>query len=444
MSLFYDYLNNSQTIGDNIFSLIEKMYPICRSITGDGVRKTLAIINEKIPVKINEVPSGTEAFDWTVPKEWNINDAWIKNPNGKKVVDFNRSNLHVLNYSIPINKKMKFEELRQHIYTLSYASDWIPYMTSYYSEKWGFCMTHNDLLKLQAVTKSDDEFEVYIDSSLKEGSLTYGEYYIKGEREAEVLISTYLCHPSLCNDNLSGVALSTYLAEALTEINNEKKLKYSYRFLFIPETIGSITWLSLNEGKTANIKYGLVVSCVGDKGCLTYKKTREGNSLIDRIAENVLKNCGVQYKLLDFFPWGSDERQFSSPGFNLPVGSLMRTPYGMYGEYHTSADNLQFIDGACLGDTFDKYLRIIFEIENNETFINLNPKCEPRLGKRGLYGSLGGRGQYEHDELVLFWVLNQSDGTKSLLDISEKANVDFIRVKNAADALLQAGLLKKV
>lgn len=444
MSLFYDYLNNTKAAGENMFSLIEKMYPICRSITGDGVRKTLAIIGEKIPVKINEVPSGTEVFDWTVPKEWNIKDAWIKNSNGEKIVDFMKSNLHVLNYSIPIHKKVKFQELKSHVFTLPYTPDWIPYMTSYYSENWGFSMTHNDFLKLESETNVDDEFEVFVDSSLKEGFLTYGEYYIRGESEEEVLISTYLCHPSLCNDNLSGVALNTYLAEALTKMQEEKKLKYSYRFLFIPETIGSITWLSLNEEKTAKIKYGLVASCVGDRGCLTYKKSREGNKLIDKMAENVLKHSGVQYKVIDFFPWGSDERQFSSPGFNLPVGSLMRTPYGCYGEYHTSADNLDFIDKACLGDTFNKYLRIVFEIENNETYINLNPKCEPRLGKRGLYGNLGGRGQYEHDELVLFWVLNQSDGSNSILDISEKAKVDFIRVKNAADALLKAGLLKKV
>lgn len=444
MSLFYDYLDNTKAAAENMFSLIEKMYPICRSITGDGVRKTLAIIGEKIPVQINEVPSGTEVFDWTVPKEWNIKDAWIKNSKGQKIADFNKCNLHILNYSIPIHKKMKFEELKPHIFTLPYAPDWIPYMTSYYSENWGFCMTHNDLLKLQNETKPEDEFEVFVDSTLKNGYLTYGEYYIKGEYEDEVLISTYLCHPSLCNDNLSGIALSTYLAEALTSIKKEKKLKYSYRFLFIPETIGSITWLSLNDENAYNVKYGLVVSCVGDRGCLTYKKSRDGKNLIDRIAQNVLKQSGVQYKILDFFPWGSDERQFSSPGFNLPVGSLMRTPYGMYGEYHTSADNLSFIDKNCIGDTFDKYLKIIFEIEHNETYINLNPKCEPRLGKRGLYGNLGGRGKYEHDEFVLFWVLNQSDGKNSLLDISEKAGVDFIRVKNAADTLVKAGILKRI
>ncbi|MDD3223515.1 MAG: DUF4910 domain-containing protein [Clostridium sp.] len=444
MNFFNSLISNSEEFGKNMYNLIEEMFPICRSITGDGVRDTLKVIRKIIPVDIKEVPSGTQVFDWTVPKEWNIREAWIKNSKGEKIVDFDESNLHVLNYSVPINKTMKFENMKSHIFTLSYAPDSIPYMTSYYSENWGFCMTHNEFLKLQRETAEDEEFEVYIDSSLKEGSLTYGEYFIKGESKEEVLISTYLCHPSMCNDNLSGIALNTYLAESLRKFQSEGKLKYSYRFLFIPETIGSITWLSFNEEKTSNIKYGLVASCVGDRGCLTYKKSRDGNNIIDRISINVLKHSGAQYKVLDFFPWGSDERQFCSPGFNLPVGSLMRTPYGSFPEYHTSADNLNFIDDKSLGDTFDKYIKIIFTIEKNNTYLNLNPKCEPRLGKRGLYGNLGGKGKYEHDELVLFWVLNLSDGKNSLLDISERANVDFIRVKSAADALLKAGLLKKL
>lgn len=444
MDLFNDYINNSEEYGKKMYQLMKEMFPICRSITGDGVRDTLKIINKVIPIDVIEVPSGTEVFDWTVPKEWNIKEAWIKNSKGKKIVDFNESNLHILNYSIPVKRVMKFEELKAHIYTLSSAPDWIPYMTSYYNENWGFCMTHNQFLKLQNDTRFDEEFEVYIDASLENGSLTYGEYFIEGESKDEVLLSTYLCHPSMCNDNLSGVVLTTYLAEVLSKIQKEGKLKYSYRFLFVPETIGSITWLSLNEGKLSNIKYGLVASCTGDKGNLTYKKSRDGNNIIDKISVNVLKYSGSPYKVLEFFPWGSDERQYCSPGFNLPIGSLMRTPYGNYPEYHTSADNLKFVDENSLADTFDKYIKILFIIENNSTYINLNPKCEPRLGKRGLYGNLGGRGQYAHDEFVIFWVLNQCDGENSLLDISERANVDFFRVKNAADALLKAGLLKRL
>ncbi|PJI09839.1 MULTISPECIES: DUF4910 domain-containing protein [Clostridium] len=439
-----DLINNCEIYGEKMFKLMKEMFPICRSITGDGVRETLNIIKEIIPININEVPSGTEVFDWTVPREWNIKDAWIKNPRGEKIVDFKESNLRVLNYSSPINKTMKFEELKTHIFTLPYTPDWIPYMTSYYNENWGFCMSHNEFIKFQNETKPDEEFEVHIDSSLKNGYLTYGEYFLQGESKEEVLISTYVCHPSMCNDNLSGIALTTYLAYALAKMNEKCKLRYSYRFLFVPETIGSITWLSLNEKKTSNIKYGLVASCVGDRGCLTYKKSRDGNNLIDKIAVNILKYSGAQYKVLDFFPWGSDERQFCSPGFNLPVGSLMRTPYGYYGEYHTSADNFNFVDKKSIADTFDKYIKIIFIIENNNAYLNLNPKCEPRLGKRNLYGSLGGRMLYEYDETAMFWILNQSDGKNSLLDISEKSNIDFFRIKNAADALLNAGLLKKL
>lgn len=440
MDLFYDYFNKPQIVGEKIYSLVKKMFPICRSITGDGVRETLNIIGNIIPINIEEVPSGKEAFDWTVPKEWNIKNAWIKNSKGKKIVDFKVSNLHVLNYSIPIHKKVKYEELKQHIFTLTNAPDWIPYMTSYYKENWGFCMTHNDLLKLS----DDEEYEVCIESSLEDGFLTYGEYFVKGESDDEILISTYLCHPSMCNDNLSGVALCTYLAETISLLQKKQGLKYSYRFLFIPETIGAITWLSLNEDKVPRVKHGLVVSCVGDKGNLTYKRSRDGNNIIDRIALNVLKHSGAQYKVMDFFPWGSDERQYSSPGFNMPVGSLTRTIYGTFPEYHTSADNLEFVSAEKLGDSFDKYIKILFEIENNCTYLNLNPKCEPRLGKRGLYGNIGGRGQYQFDEFVLLWVLNQSDGSHTLLEISEKSNVDFFRIKHASDSLYEAGLLKKM
>ncbi|WP_017752670.1 DUF4910 domain-containing protein [Clostridium tyrobutyricum] len=427
------YLSNKY-IGKDMFEFIKKLFPICRSITGDGVRKTMNYVKEHIPLEIHEVKSRTKVFDWTVPKEWNIRDAYIKNSAGEKIIDFKENNLHIISYSIPVHKKMTLDELKPYIHTIPDFKDRIPYLTSYYKENWGFCMTQNQFESLE-----NDEYEVVIDSSLENGSLTYGEYYIKGEIADEVLLSAYTCHPSMCNDNLSGIALLTFIAQTLSKI----KTRYSYRFLFIPETIGSITWLSLNEKKLKNIKMGIVATCTGDSGIKTYKKTRDGNSLIDKIVEQVLMHCGNKYNIMDFFPWGSDERQFCSPGINLPVGSLMRSPYGFNG-YHTSDDNLDYMseDGLC--DSYKTYLEVIYVIENNKTYVNLNPKCEPQLGKRGLYRMIGGGENYPFDEFAMFWVLNASDGKHSLLDIAYKSNMDFRRLKYAADVLYKTELLKIV
>lgn len=419
--------------GEEIYEFMKRLYPICRSITGNGVRETLEIISEHIPVGITEVPSGTKVFDWTIPREWNIKDAYVKNSLGERIIDFKKSNLHVLNYSIPIDKKLSLGELKKHLFTLPEYPESIPYLTSYYKENWGFCITQNQLDNL-----SEDLYEVKIDSTLENGYLTFGELYLKGQVEEEVLFSTYLCHPSLCNDNLSGVVLLTFLAKYLMSM----KHKYSYRFLFIPETIGSITWLSMNEDKIKNVKYGLVATCLGDKGDSTYKKSRMGNMEIDKIVEKVLIDSGKPFKIIDFFPLGSDERQFSSPGFNMPMGSLMRTPYTEYPEYHTSADNLDIIKPEYLADTYSKYLRIVYILENNGTYLNLNPKCEPQLGKRGLYNMVGSQKKTDNFINAILWILNFSDGTNSLLDISIKAKIDFEIIKEAADALKKVDLLK--
>lgn len=420
---------------NELHNLIKLLYPICRSITGDGVRKTLSIIKKEIPIKIYNVPSGTKVFDWTVPKEWNIKDAYIKDPNGKKIVDFKKSNLHVVNYSTPIHKKMGLSELKKHLHTLPDKPNWIPYITSYYKRNWGFALSHNQYKKLKNGT-----YEVFIDSNLKNGDLTFGELYIKGKTKDEVLLSTYICHPSLCNDNLSGVTVLTYLAKYLLK----KKLKYSYRFLFIPETIGAIVWLSQNEKNLSNIKHGLVATCLGDSGKSTYKKSRDGNRTIDKAVEKVLSDSGEPYEILDFFPTGSDERQFCSPGFNLPIGSLMRTPYGKFSEYHTSADNLDFISEKYLQNSLEKYIKTISILENNETYLNLNPKGEPQLGKRGLYKMIGSPKERTLNELAMLWVLNLSDGNNSLLDISIKSNIDLKDIKNAANTLNAKKLLKKI
>jgi aminopeptidase-like protein len=412
--------------------LMTELYPICRSITGDGLRQTLAIIQRHIPLEIHEVPTGTQVFDWVVPKEWNIRDAYVMDEQGQKVIDFKQHNLHILNYSVPVNQTMSLEELKPHLYTLPNQPDLIPYKTSYYRETWGFCLRHNDYLKLE-----EGNYQVVIDSSLEAGSLTYGELLIGGKTEDEVLISCHACHPSLCNDNLSGVALATFLAKKLLQ----SELRYSYRFLFIPGTIGSITWLAQHEAQTANIKHGLVAACVGDAGRIHYKKTRRGNAEIDRAVMHVLQHSGAPFELHEFSPYGYDERQYCSPGFNLNVGSLTRTPHGQFPEYHTSADNLDFVQADCLADSLDAYLRVIEVLEGNLSYQNTNPKCEPQLGKRGLYSTMGGHKSSPDDEMALLWVLNMSDGEHSLLEIAEKAHLPFRIVREAANRLELVGLL---
>jgi aminopeptidase-like protein len=286
----------------------------------------------------------------------------------------------------------------------------------------------------------EDRYEVCIDSSLEPGHLTYGEYFLPGEEESEILLSCHACHPSLCNDNLSSVALITFLAKHL----GTRPRRYSYRILFIPGTIGAITWLSLNEVKVHGIKHGLVAACTGDPGKTTYKKSRQGDAEIDRAVAHVLKHSGNDYEIIDFSPYGYDERQYNSPGFNLPVGCLMRTPHGRYPEYHTSADNLAFVRPDCMADSFRKYLSVLQVLENNRTYLNLNPKCEPQLGKRGLYRLMGCDRETGFDQMSLLWVLNLSDGRHTLLDIAERSGYAFNIIQNAAMALLQKNLVEIV
>lgn len=425
---------NTYEIGQEMYRFISELYPICRSITGNGLRRTLRLIQAHIPLAIHEIPTGTRVFDWTVPKEWNIRDAYIKNSKGDKVIDFNKSNLHVVSYSVPVRARMKLEKLKEYLFTLPEYTGWIPYRTSYYKESWGFCLTHNELCALK-----DDEYEVCIDASLEEGHLSYGEFYLKGESCDEVLIVCHACHPSLCNDNLSGVSLVAFLAKFLRPLS----LRYSYRFLFVPATIGSITWLSINQNQVSRIKHGLIAACVGDPGKSTYKKSRRSDAEIDKAAMHVLKHCGNDYEIIDFSPYGYDERQFCSPGFNLAVGSLTRSTHDRFPEYHTSADNLEFVQPEYLADSFRKYFSILYVLENNKKYLNQNPHCEPQLGRRGLYRTLSGQADRRSKELPMFWVLNLSDGNHTLLDIAEKSGLEFGVIKNAADLLLKHDLLKE-
>jgi aminopeptidase-like protein len=413
--------------------LMERLFPICRSITGDGVRQSLKIMQEYIPLEIHEVPSGTPAFDWSIPKEWNIRDAYIKDPSGRKVVDFQECNLHVVSYSSPVSAKMPLSELKKHVFTSPEHPQWIPYRTSYFKEDWGFCLSHNQLLGLP-----EGDYEVMVDSSLREGQFVFGELLVKGTSEEEVLVSAHVCHPSLANDNLSGIALATFLARRLMQSTP----RYSYRFLFTPGTIGSIVWLSLNESRVSRIKHGLILACAGDSGKITYKKSRQDNAEIDRAVRQALRDSGEAHEIIDFSPYGYDERQFCSPGFNLPVGCFMRTPHGKFAEYHTSADNLTFVQPQYLGDSFVKCMSIFQTLEQNKTYMNLNPKCEPQLGRRGLYSLTGGQTHEKIDELAMLWVLNFSDGNHSLLDIAEKSELPFSVIHRAAGRLHKHNLLR--
>ena len=421
------------TAGRDMYDLIAELYPICRSITGEGFQSTLDVLARHLDLTVHEVASGTRVFDWTVPREWNITDAYVATSAGERVIDFRASNLHVVSYSVPVDARMSLSELRPHLHTLPEHPEWIPYRTSYYDDNWGFCLSQRQLDRLA----EDDEYHVVIDSSLTDGYLTYGEYLVPGASAEEVLVSCHACHPSLCNDNLSGVALTTWLAKALAD----SEPRYSYRFLFIPGTIGSITWLARNEATLPRVRAGLVLACVGDPGGLTYKRSRRGDTEIDRTMAHVLATSGAQYELTDFSPYGYDERQFCSPGFDLPVGCLNRTPHARYPEYHTSADDLDLIRPDSLADSFKTCLAAFRILEENATYLNQNPKCEPQLGRRGLYGAIGGRSDTQQFQLAILWVLNLSDGAHSLLDIAERSELEFGLVTEATDALVRAGLL---
>jgi aminopeptidase-like protein len=419
-------------IGEEIYALAAEIYPICRSITGDGVRATLDHLAGHIDLEVHEVPTGTPVFDWTIPREWRIREAYIKNAAGERVVDFQRCNLHVLNYSQPVHDRLPLAALKEHIFTLPDQPRLIPYRTSYYAENWGFCMAHEQLEALP-----DGIYEVLIDASLEDGSLTYGEYLHRGETDDEILLSAHICHPSLANDNCSGLALLTHLARRLAPL----RTRHSYRFVLAPGTIGAIAWLARNEHRVDRIRHGLVVSCVGDGGGPTYKRSRQGDALIDRAMTHVLRHAGGSPTILDFFPYGYDERQYCSPGFDLPVGLFQRSQFATFPEYHTSADDLDFIRADHLASSYRMIAGALDIIENDRRPISTNPKCEPQLGRRGLYAALGGSKDGAAKSMAFLWILNLSDGRHSLLDIAERADLAFGVVAEAARLLQDSGLL---
>ncbi len=411
---------------------MQRLHPLCRSLTGAGVRTTFDLIEEQIRLERTEIASGTQVFDWTVPDEWNIRDAYVATADGTRVIDFRESNLHVVSYSEPVRARMSLDELREHLHTLPEQPDVIPYRTSYYHRTWGFCLRHRRLLEL-----APGEYEVVIDSTLQPGTLAYAEFKVQGTSDDQVLVSTYVCHPSLANDNLSGIVVATMLARELAGT----RPRSSYRFLFAPGTIGPLTWLHQNQADLERVKHGLTVACIGDAGAFTYKRSRRGRATVDRAAELVLRDLGLAHRIVDWEPWGGDERQFCSPGFNLPVGCLMRTPHGGFTGYHTSADSLDRVDPRALGEAVRVCREIIGVIDSDRTCVNLSPYGEPQLGRRGLYRSSGGAVTSSDDERALLWVLNYGDGQTSLLDIAADSGLSYAAIDRAAQRLAEAGLV---
>jgi aminopeptidase-like protein len=426
-----DVGNSTGDVGARLYSQIEEMYPICRSVTGDGVRETLAIVGARVPLELHEIASGTRVFDWDVPKEWNIRDAYVRNEQGRKVIDFAESNLHVVGYSVPVRTKMPLADLKEHLFTLPDRPGWIPFRASPSIEDWGFCLTHDQLLSLE-----DGEYEVVIDSTLTNGALTYGELFLPGEIEDEIHVFTHICHPSLCNDNLSGIAIATELARYLST----QRRRYSYRFVFAPTTIGAITWLSCNEQVFPRIHAGLILAMLGDRGQLTYKMSRRGNAEVDRAAQLALAQAGRSFEAVPFSPFGTDERQYCSPGVDLPVGRLTRTPDGAYPEYHSSADDLDFIAPSSLADSFHACLEIFAALESNRRYVGVAQKGEPQLFRRGINQRFGGF-RDDAQAAARLWVLNLSDGDHSLFDITERCGLDYQLIEQAAAELVDVGLL---
>jgi aminopeptidase-like protein len=381
-------------------------------------------------LSISEVPTGEHVLDWIIPREWNVREAWINDPDGERIVDFRDSALHLVGYSVPVDVRLPLTELREHLHTDPKRPDVTPYRTSYHNESWGFCLPD-----AQASRLAEGEYHVHIDSDLSPGSLTYGEGLITGSTADEVMLSTYICHPAQANDNLSGIVLLALLGATLQKMD----LRRTHRLLFSPGSLGPISWLARNEPRLGSVRAGLVASCAGDPGPFTYKRSRQGNSVVDKAVVCALRDAGEPYSVRDWIPWGGDERQFCSPGFNLPVGALSRSPADHFAEYHSSADNPDFVTPAALAGSFRLYLSVLDIIERDDVWVNQNPKGEPQLGRRGLYRSVGGGSSREE---ALLWVLSLSDGNHSLLDIAHRSTLPFAVVAAAADALAECDLLR--
>lgn len=436
VGLDLDSIPDPGDLAVELYALIEELFPLNRSLTGDGNRATFEILRRHAPFEIVEVPSGTPVFDWHVPREWNVREAWIAGPDGRRIVDWADSNLHLLQYSVPVHETLSLEDLRPHLYSDPAHPDWIPYRTSYWDENWGFCLSDRQLAAL-----APGRYDVHIDATLADGSMTYAEAILPGATDESVLVSAYSCHPSLANDNLSGMAVVTFLAKYLAFMPH----RLTYRFLLSPGTIGPITWLARNQEVVPTVRHALTCVCAGDEGDLTYKLSRDGNATIDRVVRCVLRDEEKPHAVEEFVPWGGDERQFSSPGVGIPTGALMRSPHGAYPEYHTSADDLDFVRPDRVADTFRTYLQVLDVLDGNVTFTSTNPWGEPQLGRRDLYPkvSAGIDTGGDIDPRPMLWVLNLADGSHTLLDMAERSGFAFARLRAAALRLEEHGLVRR-
>ncbi len=428
--------------GEFAYNLAKELFPICRSITGNGVRETLGILKREVPeLTLKEIPSGTQVFDWTVPKEWNIRDAWVKDKNGKKIIDFKETNLHVMGYSVPVKKIVTLQEMMEFIYTEPSQPEVIPYITSYYKERYGFCISENQKKQILKDYASTDKFEICIDSSLEDGFLTYGEIVLPStdrlQSKSEIFISTYICHPSLANNELSGPCVAIALAKWIKTLSRRK---YTYRFVFTPETIGSITYLSQNYKELQKkVVAGFNLTCVGDDRTYSYLKSAYGDTLADRVLQNVLHYHYPEYKTYPFLQSGSEERRYCAPGIDLPVCCFCRSLYGMYPEYHTSADNLSLISAKGLQGSINVMKKCIVALENNEKY-KMTCLCEPQLGKRGLYPTVSRKGQY--DEIYkLVNMISYFNGKNDLIDVSDIIKVPIEEMLENIQKLKDAGLI---
>lgn len=420
-------------LASDAIRLMTEMFPICRSLTGNGVRRTLDLIAERIPLERFEVGTGTPVFDWFVPPEWSIDEAFIADQHGRHVVDFRDHNLHLVSYSEPIDRTMSLEELNGHLHSLPEHPDWIPYRTSYYKRNWGFCMRHRDRVRLEA-----GPYRVVIRSTLESGSLSYAECIVPGSVPGQAIVYSHSCHPSLANDNLTGISVATLIAQALLK----EQPRLTWRFVFGPGTIGSLTWLARNESVLPAVRAGLSLGLLGSSHPLTFKRSRRGDTLVDRAGHFLLSSLSTQNRVIDFEPYGYDERQFCSPGFDLPVGRLTRAIQGEYPEYHTSADDLSLISVDSLAGSIIALAGLIAIVDSSRRLISLSPKGEPQLGRRGLYASLGGGRMIGQSERALLWVMSLSDGAHDVLAIAEKSKLDYESVLEAAEALERAGLVR--
>jgi aminopeptidase-like protein len=428
-----------ENIGQQIYNLAEKLFPINRSITGDGVRETLAAIAGVFPgLVIREVPSGTRVFDWIVPKEWNVKDAWIECPDGRRVAEFKKNNLHLVGYSVPVNKLMTLAELQERLYSLPDQPNAIPYVTSYYEERFGFCMAHGEREKLQ-----EGNYRVFIDSELRDGSLTYGEIIIPGRSEKEIFWSSYICHPSMANNELSGPCIAAYLAKWLSETAGDSVRRFTHRVIFIPETIGAIAYLAKNlDSMKKNVIAGFNLTCLGDPGNFSYIASRYGNTLADKAARSVLRFLDPKYHSYSFLNRGSNERQYNAPGVDLPVCCLARTKFGNYPEYHTSRDDMNFITPDALGGSFGLCREIAESLEANGKY-RVKVLCEPQLSRRGLYPTVSERGAgWSARSLTNF--IAYCDGTNDLFDIGEIIGEPILKLAQTAKNLLDADLIEEI